>query len=208
MARRLRYTFDRRLQRYRDTQTGRLVSAATVRRVTDATLRNLAPEVRTLAGDLRAGRISTQQWAAQMRAIVTDAHLLSAASARGGLNQMTDEAYGQVGSVIRGQLAYLNGFVADIEGGLPVDGTFTRRAVMYVQRGTNTYERARRAVETGRGMSDVRNLLDLTIPETNHCVGVGSCPAESAKGWTTPDQMSLPGDRICLNGCRCRLEWR
>ncbi|MBA2412272.1 MAG: hypothetical protein H0V63_05535 [Burkholderiaceae bacterium] len=178
--------------------------------MTDATLRNLTPEVRTLAGDLRAGRISTQQWAAQMRAIVADAHLLSAASARGGWSpdRMTDEAYGQVGSVIRGQLAYLDGFVADIEGGLPLDGAFTRRAVMYVQRGTNTYERARRAVETGRGMSEVRNLLDLTIPETNHCVGAGSCPAESAKGWTTPDQMSLPGDRICINGCRCRLEWR
>lgn len=203
-----RYQWVRSLSRYRDVTTGRLVSTAEVRRVIDRTLRTLQGQTRTLTDDVRAGRVSRSEFALRMRENVKDVHLLSAASARGGWHQMTPQAFGQVGQILREQYGFLDKFTAQVESGeIALDGSFTRRALMYVERGRNTHSRAERQVQTAAGKNQRKNVLN---DAAEHCAGPGSCEAETDKGWQdadSPDTVEI-GDRICIAGCQCHWEWR
>ncbi len=198
-----RYRWDGR--RYRDSVSGRYVGAATVRRALDTVLRNDERRARTLADDLRAGRISRDAWHREMRGLVAEAHLYSAAAARGGWHAMTPAAYGQVGSAVRAQYRYLQQFVNDLESGLPLDGRFSQRASLYLQAARNTFYRADRAVQRANGMTEESNALER---EAQHCAGANSCPAETAKGWVPLGALLLPGSRTCLVSCRCRILYR
>lgn len=204
MPPRRRYTWDGR--RYRDRLTGRFVSPREVRFAIDVVLRRDSQRATDLADALRAGRMSRAEWAVRMREMVTEVHLYSAAAARGGWRQMSQAAYGQVGAAVREQVQFLDAFIADVESGAqPLDGRFTRRASMYVQAGRNTYHRAERAVQAGNGMTEERNVLDR---EAVHCQGPNSCPDQQARGWVPLGNLLLPGTRVCLTGCRCRMEYR
>jgi hypothetical protein len=198
-----RYTWDGR--RYRSALTGRYVSPREVRTALDTALRNTQPLARMLADDLRAGRVSRQEWAVRMRELVRSTHLMSSAAARGGWAQMTPEAYGQVGAAVREQYRYLDPFIAEVEAGLPLDGRFTARAAMYAQAGRNTFHRAERAVMLGQGMREERNVLDR---EAVHCEGPNSCPEQSARGWVPIGNLLPVGSRLCITACRCRMEYR
>lgn len=200
-----RYRFDPSLARYRDTQTGRLVPVASVRAEIDRVLVRDQARVRILAQDLRAGRLSLDQWQTQMRDTLKEIHLYNAAAARGGWAQMTDAAYGQVGAQLREQYAFLDGLTADLAGGLPVDGRFQQRAEMYVQAGRGTYHRAEGTVQQGRGMTEEQNILE---PEAAHCVGPTSCPEQTARGWVPIGTLLPIGRRTCLTGCKCRKAYR
>lgn len=203
MASRNRYRWEPDRGRYRDTRTGRFVSQATVRRVIDTTLRNMRVEVRQITDGVRAGRVSREAWGLEMRQRVRDVHLLSAAAARGGWGNMDDAAYGQVGAAIREQNVFLNRLTADvISGRQPLDGRFTQRALMYVEAGRATHERAHREVEQDRGMTEERNILR---DAADHC---GECPDLSGQGWVPIGTIPLPGQRECVTGCRCLIETR
>jgi hypothetical protein len=170
--------------------------------VIDRTLQNMRADVRRLTEDARAGRISREVWALEMRQRVRDVHLLAGAAARGGWANMDKAAYGQVGGVIRAQNAFLDAFTADVlTGRQPLDGRFTQRAQMYVEAGRTTHERAHRDVEQGRGMTEERNVLR----DAAHC---GECPELSERGWQPIGSLPLPGQRECVTNCRCLIETR
>ena len=118
---------------------------------------------------------------------------------------MTPAALGQVGSQLRTQYAFLDGFIADLDAGRPVDGNVSRQATMYVEAARNTYHRAERDSQRQAGMTEERNILDR---EARHCEGPGSCPEQSALGWQPIGSLIPIGQRICLTSDRCRMEYR
>ena len=121
---------------------------------------------------------------------------------------MTPEAYGQVGAQVRAQLAFFEAFVADVNAGLALDGSFQRRAAMYVQAGRQTFHRAERQEQRAKGMTEEQNVEDPLIPEAAHCDGPNSCKAQTAKGWVPIGELVPIGSRTCLSSCRCRLQYR
>jgi hypothetical protein len=203
MASRQRYQWEPDRGRYRDTRTGRFVSALKVRQVIDATLRNLRADVRRMTDDVRAGRLSKEAWALEMRQAVRDVHLFSSAAANGGFANMGQDAYRQVEAAIAEQTAFLDAFTQDVlSGEQPLDGRFTQRATMYVEAGRTTYERAHRDIEQGRGMTEERNVLH---DAAEHC---GECPELSEREWVPIGTLPLPGQRECVTGCLCLIETR
>lgn len=194
------YRWDSRTARYHDAQ-GRIVSRTQVRAAIDGALDRAEPEVRSLSEQLRAGRISLVQWELAIRQQVKDIHLWSAAAAKGGWAQMSQSDYGFVGRTVRDQYAYLRGFAAEIEAGLPLDGRFLQRTALYSKGGRAMYHRTETRDQEIRGATEYRNVRHAS----DSC---GGCVEAEAAGWVPIGTLVPIGGRECRANCRCSLEYR
>lgn len=200
------YTWDSVLQRYRD-RRGRIVARDQVRRAIDVTLDATERRARSLTEALRAGSLSLAEWETEMRALVKDVHLYSAAAVRGGWDRMTAGDYGRVGQLIRAQYGRLDAFATGLATGrIPLDGRAIVRAIMYAQAGRGTHEAfansdAKKEAAAQGGRLECRNVLG----DAQHC---DECPALTRLGWVPVEQMPLPGHRTCLTRCHCKLNRR
>lgn len=180
---------------------GRFVARSEVRKALDASLAGTSRQIVSLSGLLQNGRISLIEWERLMREAIKDAHLYSAALARGGWAQMTQADFGKVGSIVKRQYAYLNRFAADIETGLKLDGRFTSRAEMYMEAGRTTYYHMYDDLQKRLGMTEEKNILH----SAEHCE---ECIQETNKGWVPIGELKQIGDRLCLTRCKCDKEYR
>lgn len=203
-----RYTYDPRLHRYRDSQTGRIVPWKTAAGELYDALDSYKAEARGLARQLREGQIDLVTWEGRMRTLIKDTHSTSTILAKGGRNQMSPADWGRVGQRVRGEYAYLANRAREIESGAqPLDGTLDRRAAMYVEAGGKTFHRALRLEAEIRGFDEERNVLD---PFADHCKPKErpGCVEVTGWGWVGLGELPLVGDRQCLSGCRCTVEFR
>ena len=76
-------------KRYRDTNTGRIITSNSRIGLRDDLIENHLPEVRRLARGLRDGKVSVQGFVSSMRRIIKNSYLQQWALQRGGLNAMT-----------------------------------------------------------------------------------------------------------------------
>lgn len=187
----LRYVDDR----------GRFVSRADVRRAIDFAIRSQQRLMRRLAQDVRAGRITIQQWQRGMRAALKDIHIYSAAAARGGFAQLTARDYGGIGARLRTQYTYLDRFAGEIEAGLPLDGRFQQRVELYAESGRSTYHEFDRREHQRGGFTEEHSFLGIA----DHC---DECVAEEERGWVPIGELVPIGSRQCLGRCHCRIEYR
>ena len=197
---RLPFRWNPRAQRY-IAPTGRFVSQKAVRKVLDDALENAGKEIRRLADDLRAGRISLAEWQRGMRDALTARYTYSSAIAKGGWRQMSPSDWGRVGAEVRKQLGYLRNFAKEIERGAPLDGRFVRRAEMYVEASRGFYEEIRKRENQSRGFDEARRVLGIA----DHCEG---CVDEASKGWVPIDEVAPIGSQECRTNCRCSIEYR
>lgn len=199
---RSRYTYDEASGRYREISTGRYVSAQRIREEIDLALLARERQMRSLAEQLRTNQIGLDVWASEMRVLVKDVHLYSAAAAKGGWAQMSQADYGRVGQLVRVQYEYLNGFVADIASGKQMlDGRFLRRVALYGEAGRATFHTIEALEMDVRGMDEERNVLH----PADHC---GDCVSMSELGWVQRGKLIPIGQRQCLTGCHCTIEYR
>jgi len=189
-------TWDAATGRYRRSD-GRFISRAAVRREVDTSLANVVRLTDTLADDLRAGRISLNQWREEMRAVIKAAQMGPSAIAAGGYDQMTQADFGRVGQRIRREYQYLEQWVEQIKGGLPIDNRMESRSRQYLRSGRTTFL----ALES-QDMADRGFLARSVLRPAEHCA---ACIAEADKGLVPVDQIVPPGQRTCLSNCRCFL---
>lgn len=180
---------------------GRFVSRSEIRAAIDTTLRNIGREYGALAEQLRANTITAREWARTMRLLMKETHLWSAAAAGGGWAQLTRSDFGRIGQIVRGQYAYLENFAREIRRGLVLDGRFLRRVQLYAEAGRRTYHLVERARMLERGVTEERSVLH----PADHC---GECVDEAAKGWSPVSSIIPIGERTCLTGCHCTMEYR
>lgn len=200
------YTWDDRLRRYR-APNGRIVARDTVRRAIDTTLHNTSRRARELTIGLRDGSVTLARWEVEMRALVKDVHLYSAAAVRGGWDRLTPGDLGRVGQLVRTQYEYLDNFAFQLATRVqPLNGYAIARAELYAQAGRSTHEAfadsdARREAAAQGGELESRNILG----DAQHC---DDCPALSKRGWIPSREMVPPGMRKCRGRCKCRVERR
>lgn len=197
------FTWNAAAARYRDAR-GRFVSTQQVRAALDATLDRYKREAKALAEQLRAGTLSLRAFDQAMRQLVKDTHLVSAASAVGGWQQLLNDpaALGRAGRAIRTQYRYLDGFVRDVASGeQTLGGSLSIRAAMYVDAGRNTHEKQREVLERTAGFDQERSIRHVS----DSCA---TCISEAARGWVGIGQLVPIGQRICLTNCRCTIERR
>lgn len=144
------WEFSRGAKRYRDTRTGRFITNATVTNLRNDLAMSREATIRGLAQMLGRGDLSIQRWELEMREAIKLTHGAEYVFGRGGFRQMDQSDWGRVGSIVKDQYQYLNGFSRDIasgryndaEGTLSV-GAVEARATMYAGAGVYSFSVAR-----------------------------------------------------------------
>lgn len=197
---RSRFRYNELANRYTN-RSGRFVPMSQVRQELDRALLDIGKEAKALAEQLRTRQITAEQWTLDMRHLVKEVHLWSAADAKGGWAQMAQADYGRVGQIIRGEYAFLQRFSAQINLGLALDGQFLQRAQQYTQAGRRTFHAVEIVEKEQRGMTEERSIRHVG----DSCVG---CIFEAVRGWI-PIGTGVPiGMRDCLRKCRCTKLYR
>ncbi len=199
MPLRSKFKWNKKAGRY--TIGGKFVARSEVRKALDASLAATSRSMNFLSARLQAGSISLIEWERLMREAIKDAHLYSAALARGGWAQMTQADFGRVGQIVKHQYAYLNRFAAEIESGYKLDGRFKARTEMYMEAGRTTYYHMYDDLQKKLGNTEERNILH----SAEHC---SECIEQTDLGWVSIGSLVQIGNRLCLTRCKCDKEYR
>jgi hypothetical protein len=195
------YRWNEKALRYAD-QNGRFVSRLQVRYAIDDALDSAGARMRSATERMREGGMSVGAWHRTMKTEVTNVHLYSAASARGGWAQLSSDDLKRVGDVVGREQAYLDRFARQLgDPNYPRDGRVLMRSEMYSQRGRSTYHLIDKELHLEAGMKEERNLLH----SLESCDG---CIDETAAQWVPIGELTPIGDRNCLSNCKCTMEYR
>lgn len=138
-----RFTWLTDRKRYRDEDSGRLITDRRMRRMRDRYIASIKTDARGLADGLDDGSLTVGEWERRMRALVKDAHGAEYVFGRGGRNVMTQRDWGRLGRALRTQYQYLNGFAREIADGTLSAAKIRARAALYIASATQAYERGR-----------------------------------------------------------------
>lgn len=201
----MNYTWDPSTQQYRGPD-GRFVPRSEVRAALEKSLNKEMSKAKDLAQSLRMGRISLAVWRQEMRDMIKNVHLFSAALARGGWAQVTQADYGRVGNIVRGEYGFLERFAQGVANGtVEINSWFQDRALMYAEAGWDTYFQVETAAMKEAGFRFESNILS----PVENCTGSGSCVEQTARGKVKIGALIPIGRRRCLRRCRCHKEyWR
>lgn len=197
--RRPRFTYDTNTGRYRSSN-GRFVDQRRVRRWLEERVTASQSRVVALGDRLKTGQLSVDAWSTAMRRELKNLHGMSAMAAKGGRRSMTPADWGRTGARLKFQYQKLDAFAQQIAAGLPLDGRFGRRVVMYANASRRTYHESQRETMETVGFLLERNVLT----PADHCDG---CLRETARGWVPIGDLVPIGERQCLTSCRCEVEY-
>ena len=191
--------------RYRDTATGRYISAQSVRRdvarLADTAGRDVA---RQLTEALRDRRISLAEWQTGMARAVKNVNYAAVAAASGGVQNMTAVERGRAGAIIRKQYDYLRNFAKEIaDGTQPLDGRALHRAEMYMDAAKGSFHEQKRA-----GFADAHAGAVVMVRSHRHKRdSCRSCVGLDGKWFTMNSPEYIPvGRRECNVNCGCTEE--
>ncbi len=196
-------------KRYRDTDTGRFMSAAAVRDLVTERARISGAATDSFAEMLQGGQLNTRDWETGMRAQIKAEYVQQYLLGKGGLSQMGPADWGSVGGMLADQYRYLGGFANEIAAGTLSEAQIAARSKMYINSGREAFERAQKRVETeadqvlwGLGAAD----------HCEDCVGFAALGWQPIEPWpfvrNKRDAIPGSGDTICLTNCKCALEYR
>jgi hypothetical protein len=196
------YEWNGNAARYRDPATGRFISRDTVRQIVDQLIEKSRQRVQAASEQLRSGSLDLGEWDSVMRQEIKRTQLSTTSLLRGGWNQMTAADYGRVGSNVRVQYHYLDGFVGDLRSGRQrMDGSFFNRAKLYPANARVTFHEQQTAQLDALGYTEELNVLH----PAEHCV---ECIDARARGWV-PIGTNVPiGKRQCVGNDRCSMRYR
>lgn len=184
-------------------ESGRAVPLRTVEGWVDKATQNIEQRLENITRNLISNEINTAEWALQMKSEIRNAHNAMAMIANGGRKQMTAQAWGKVGSVIKQQNKFLDNFVRGIENGdIAITDALIARARLYGASVYPSYVKAVKEREINAGATEERSLLQDNV------LCCDKCAAEASRGWVTIGELIPIGDRSCLMRCRCSYETR
>ena len=160
--------------------------------------------IETLSQRFVAGKISSEQWAAEMRSLIKPPHTQAAMTAHGGSKalQGKPKELGWLGAQLKKEYKFLDNFIREVESGKQAkNGQLVARAKMYAQKANSTFENAVRRREQAAGLTEEKNIFG----DAKHCQG---CLDETEKGWQPIGEGVPIGERDCLANDKCYLEFR
>jgi len=195
------WSYDRNSGRYRD-EKGRFLSQTSVEKLVDGRIDKLESSLKRITRMLGDGSITLDQWQGSVRESLKAAHIQAATIGYGGRSEMGSAEYGRIGQRLRGEYAYLQGFVRDLIDGRISAPMAVARIGLYAQSVRGSYWQGTEMKEQQRGFSLMRRILD---DQAVHCQ---DCLSYSSKGVVPIGSLPLPGQRCeCRSRCRCRVEY-
>lgn len=197
------FTWSPETGRYRNTETGKLVSGAAVRDAVDLIADDASEKLRKLAERLRNEELTVAAWQRESMKAIKESQVAAAIAAHGGREQMTASDWGWVGSQVKAQYKYHRDFGAEVADGVieEIGTRIAARNEMYGQAARVTFEAMRERDDRVRGYTEERSVIHSGKPCT-------MCAAEAAKGYVTIGEIVPIGSRTCLSRCRCTIERR
>lgn len=196
------YSYSASQMRYRNVATGRYVPDADIRNAVEQVAQRASDAMARLTERLHAGDLSVDAWRGEMAAQIKLAHLSIGMVGHGGRAAMDPSKFGYLGSVIKGEYAYLNTFADAIANGTArSDRQIVARARLYAETARLTFEHVRDRDAMVAGLDQERNVMG----GAEHCA---ECPSLSALGWVPAGTLPPVGARSCRMRCRCSIARR
>lgn len=199
------FTFNPDTGRYRDTDTGRFVSHASVITSVEASLRASENASDLLSGMAGNGIISGGDFETLMRKEIKSEYIRQYLAGIGGRAQMTKADWASIGGMLKEQYGYLKGFAAEVAAGSLSEAQIAARAAMYINSSREAFERAKERTVKKAGYDQERWRLGFV--RTEHC---DDCVGYESMEWQPIGTFPFPGDgsTVCLTNCKCYKEYR
>lgn len=158
----------------------------------------------SLAEDLRTGAISLPEWESQMRAIVREQSIAAMELAKGGREFITQADWGYVGSQVKKQYEFLDGFASDIAADPAkwLNGRLDVRMKQYNQSGYAALEDYLKREADLAGWTEERRILQ---DGAENCEG---CEDQARRSWVNIGSLPPIGSQQCRMNCLCHDEYR
>lgn len=200
--------FNPRTGRYYNAATGRFIAFEKVTSYSFQSVNTSSLISDQLAASVSSGGIDTLVWRRMFQQELKEEYIRQYVLGRGGLGQMAQADWGRLGSMLKEQYKYLNGFEQAIADGTLSEAQIADRAGMYINSSREAYERARGKVME---VAELDEVLWEVNPALENCE---SCLAFQAMGWQlvadNPFGGCVPGSGCtkCLTKCGCGLRYR
>lgn len=163
-------------------------------------------EIESVLDRYSKGKITQKQLRDQFQTTLRRQTLASAVVGVGGIGNLTDNVLTAVKKQLVDQMAYLDGFLNDIDG-RPINQRDKARARQYANAAWATSQQAARQFvldQNGSSADDLEERRELGGSE--HC---DDCVAMSEEGWQPFGTLPQPGQQsVCGSSCNCRLVTR
>jgi hypothetical protein len=205
------YTFDPDTGQYKDADGHPLTQAALLA-LSAAQIEATSADVAEIAAQHAAGDLTKSEWEAAMRDTILAGFVLQFLLGRGGVTQMTDADWAELGDAVQAQYDYLDEFAAEIADGALSEAEITARSNLYAQAQLGALWKGFTVLAVAIGMTE--ESWHLGIVRTEHCV---DCEVLEAQGWVPLGQLPQPGTfardggltgTICGSNCKCWKEFR
>lgn len=157
-----------------------------------------------LSRQLQNGDITLAEWQAAMRDYLRAEYITAMELAKGGRGNITQSDWGFVGSELKKQYQYLDGFANDIANNpdkwLNGNSLFERMRLYSDSAYTSLADMIQREMLAAGFTEEINELGDA-----DHCE---ECLQETAKGWSPIGSLIPIGDRICIVKCKCSMKYR
>jgi hypothetical protein len=192
------YTWDRSVSRYRDKETGRLVSESkvlsTIERFNDTTIRD---NIGGITDRFLDGRIDLPTWQQQMAREIKDGWIVNAMAGRGGKNSMEFSDYGRLGGRLRFEYDRLNQFALRIANGEMTAAQIRANALLYAAGPRVGYFDGKTAANRDAGFVAEQRFLR----PGESCA---DCINYAGRGRVPIGSLPEPGEgSVCQRGCNC-----
>jgi len=156
-----------------------------------------------LAQQLIEGKITIAEWEATMREMIRNIFREAAASAAGGMQNVTPSQWGYEGYLVKQQYEYLHKFAQDIAANPQawLNGRLLARMELYAQAGRGGQEQMVRRDMEKSGYDEERRVLGAA----DHCPG---CLEQAGRGWQPIGTLDPIGAEECSTNCHCEFEYR
>lgn len=176
MPDKLPWQWDTNVRRYRSPD-GRFIGQKGMLEQRDRFTDAVKDRFNDLGRKVANGDITLQQFVTQGRDLIKAAHIDTYVLAKGGRNAMTQSDWGKVGSQVKSQYQYWQGFAEAIATGDMTEAGILNRANMYGDAPLNSYYHGQVSAAHAAGLTEERNVLG---PNEEHCDG---CLEQEARGW-------------------------
>ncbi len=206
-----RYLWDRRELKY-TAQSGKAIPESLIQSGLEKVRELYRKRARLISEELertKRTRAFINEWAINLKDEIRAMHATAASVARGGFGNLSPEDLRFVGSLTRYQYDRLQNFANQLlQGAQPFDGSYFRRSEMYINASRKIFSEAQRDLMETSGFRYERNVLS----GSEHCEPDPkqpgkSCVEQTELGLVPIGTLLAIGDRRCLTGCQCHLEF-
>jgi hypothetical protein len=149
------WEWDPASHRYRETKSGRYLSAAQSVQLRNDAAERLRGDIDRATARLINKEIGVDAWQRQMQAGLKELHTVQFAFGRGGRRAMTASDRQELARLIEAQYRYLHTFAVEIAAGTLSSAQIAARARLYASASTASYERGRIGSYAGLSLPQV-----------------------------------------------------